>query len=135
MATLIPTYNWTDFLKLVKSGRTKELKSCEIKFNSEYLFTFINPSTEFIRTQAEYLGENSNGVGGKSLEKIMRVTRMIGRSVIRGEADTFIPSFTPCFRVSNTTRVNNGPGISPLKPRRKPDIMNVISESIKGYQA
>ena len=65
-----------------------------------------------------------------SLEKTRIVMTIIGRSVIRGEAETFTPSLIPCFRVSDTTRVNNGPGINPVKPRKNPDIMNVSSEGI-----
>ncbi len=71
MSTLIPEYNWTDFLKVVKLGRLKEMKSCEVKFNGEYLFTFINPQTDFIRSKAEYLGQLSNSAVGKDLEEII----------------------------------------------------------------
>jgi len=74
MATLIPNYNWTDFIKVQKMGRLKELKSGEVMFNGEYLFTFLNGENEasgHIRTKAEYLAMRSNTVGGKTIEEIL----------------------------------------------------------------
>lgn len=72
MSDLIPNYTWTEFLKVVKLGHLKELKSCEVSFNGEYLFTAIIPhgdmaASDFARVQAEYLGVKSNIVGGKDL--------------------------------------------------------------------
>lgn len=74
MAELIPTYNWTDFLKVAKLGQLRRLKSCEITFNCEYLFTFINPTTNYIRTQAEYNAQLSNSMGLETLEEILEET-------------------------------------------------------------
>lgn len=73
MAEFIPEYKWSDFLKAQKLGRLQELKNCEITFNGEYLFTFINGRTEatgYLRTQADYQGERANAVGGKRIEDI-----------------------------------------------------------------
>ena len=71
MATLIENYNWTDWLKVQKMGKLKELASGEVMFNGEFYFTFINPQTDFIRTQAEYLSQRGNTVGGKPIEEIL----------------------------------------------------------------
>ena len=71
---LIPEYNWTDFLKVQKLGKLKELKNGEVMYNGEYLFTFINGHTEasgYLRTQAEYNGQTANGVGGLTIEEIL----------------------------------------------------------------
>ena len=70
---LIPEYKWTDWLKVAKMGRLKELKSGEVTFNSEYLFTFVNPQTMFIRLQTENNCQLGNAVGGKTLEEILGV--------------------------------------------------------------
>ena len=74
MATLIPNYKWTDFLKVAKMGKLEELKNGEVTFNGEYLFTFVNGHTEasgFLRCQAEYNCQTANAVGGKTLEDIL----------------------------------------------------------------
>ena len=71
MATLIPEVKLEDFLKL-NASEMKQLKSSEIYSDGEYLFTFVNPSTSYIRVQTEYMGQLSNSVGGKSLEEILR---------------------------------------------------------------
>ena len=79
MATLnnlIPEYNWTDFLKVAKLGRLKELKSGEVTFNCEYLFTFVNGNIEasgYQRSLAEYNACDANAVGGKTIEEILEV--------------------------------------------------------------
>ncbi len=74
MATLIPTYKWTEFLKVAKLGQLHRLKSGEVTFNSNYLFTFVNGNTEvtgFLRKQAENNCQLANAVGGETLEKIL----------------------------------------------------------------
>lgn len=75
MSTLIPTYAWTDFLKVVKQGKVKELKSGIVTFNGEYLFPYINGhhpgNSTHIRIQTEYLGVRSNILGGKTIEEIL----------------------------------------------------------------
>lgn len=76
MADFIPTYKWTDFLKVAKLGRLNELKSCEISFNQEYVFTFVNGKLEqsgFLRTQTEYQCQTANAIAGKSLEEILEL--------------------------------------------------------------
>jgi len=72
MAELIPTYTITEFRKL-KASELRELKCCEVTSDGEYLFTFINPNTEYIKAQAENMGQLSNSVGGKTLEDILAV--------------------------------------------------------------
>ena len=72
MSTLIPEYNWTDFLKAMKLNRLRELKSGEVKFNGEYLFTFVNPQTDYIRLHIENLCQTGNALSGKTLEDILK---------------------------------------------------------------
>ena len=74
MATLIPEYSWTDFLKVMKLGQLKELKSGEVKFNGDYLFTFVNGNTDssgYLRQQSEGRCQVANAVGGKTLQQIL----------------------------------------------------------------
>lgn len=74
MSSLIPEITITEFKKL-KVPQIKRLKSCEVFENGEYLFTFINPSTDYIRMQSEYKGQLSNGAmpdGGETLEQILK---------------------------------------------------------------
>lgn len=69
MATLIPEISITEFRKL-KANELKELKSCEVTADGEYLFTFVNPQTDYIRVRTEYLCQTGNAVSGKTLEEI-----------------------------------------------------------------
>ena len=69
MGDLIPTYPISEFKKL-KTGELKQLKSCEITADGEYLFTFMNPQTDFIKMQSEYMGQLSNSVAGKDIEEL-----------------------------------------------------------------
>ena len=78
MAEFVPEYKWTDFLKVQKLGRLKELKSGEVYFNCEYLFTFVNGHTEatgYLRKQSEYNCQTANSVGGLTLEEILEADR------------------------------------------------------------
>ena len=70
MATLIPEITITDFRKL-KAHELAELMSCEVISDGEYLFTFINPNTDYIRIQSEYMAQLSNSVGGKPLNEVL----------------------------------------------------------------
>jgi|TARA_Y100000310_G_scaffold220623_1_gene222181 hypothetical protein len=70
MATLIPTYTITEFKKL-KARQLKELKSCEVYSDGEYLFTFVNSQTDFVKVNAERFALRSNTVGGKTIEEVM----------------------------------------------------------------
>ena len=72
MSELIPSYSITEFKKL-KAHELKRLKSCEITSDGIYLFTFINPTTEYIRSHAEYHGQLSNTMGKETLEEILEV--------------------------------------------------------------
>lgn len=77
MVGLIPEYKWTDFLKVQKTGRLRELKSGEVTFNGEYIFTFTNGNIEasgYLRTQTEYNCQTANAVGGRTLEEILEGT-------------------------------------------------------------
>ncbi len=76
MATMIPEYKWTDWLRVQKLGRLTELKSGEVMFNGEYMFTFVNGNNEksgYQRTVAEYNAVDSNAVGGLDIEDILEV--------------------------------------------------------------
>jgi len=73
MSDLIPQINFTDFKKL-KAEQLRRLKSCEVFFNSDYLFTFVNGDTEpsgYLRTQTEFKAQTANAVGGETLEQIL----------------------------------------------------------------
>ena len=70
MADLIPSYSITEFKKL-KAQELKRLKSCEITSDGEHLFTFINPTTDYIKVQAEYLAQQGNSIGLETLEEIV----------------------------------------------------------------
>ena len=72
MAELIPSISFTEFRKL-KAEQLRRLKSAEITFNGEYLFTFVNGMLEpsgYLRTQTEYNCQTANAIGGKSLEEV-----------------------------------------------------------------
>lgn len=74
MATLIPEYKWTDFLKVAKLGQLHRLKSGEVTFNGEYLFSFVNGKVDpsgFLRLQTEYKCQTTNAVCGETLEMIL----------------------------------------------------------------
>ena len=46
--------------------------------------------------------------------------------------DTFMPSFMPCFSVSEITNVNSGPGDRPaLSPKTTPENKKVIRGAMK----
>jgi hypothetical protein len=70
MDKLVPTITLTEFKKL-KATEIQRLKSCEVISDGEYLFTFINPTTEYIRVQSEYLGQLGNSVGKEDLADIL----------------------------------------------------------------
>lgn len=79
MSDLIPEINWTEFIKIVKDGKIGELKSCEVKFNCEHIFTAIIPhgdvvANDYIKTQAEYLSVKANISGGKDPEEVIGVS-------------------------------------------------------------
>ena len=70
MAELIPTYTRTQFKKLTDT-QVRRLKCCEITDSyHNYLFTFTNPRTPYVRKATENLGMLSNQVGGEFLEDI-----------------------------------------------------------------
>jgi len=62
MATLIPNITISEF---------KKLKACEVYSDGEYLFTFTNSQTDYVRTQAEYMAMRGNTIGGKTIEEIL----------------------------------------------------------------
>jgi len=72
MASNIPEITITEFKRL-KVPELKRLKSCEVFADGEYLFTFVNSATDYIRTQTEGLGMLSNTQGGDDIENITRV--------------------------------------------------------------
>ena len=72
MNEFIPSISFTEFKKL-KPEQLRELKNYEVTFNGDYLFTFINGSTEpsgYLRTRCQYAGASANAVGGKTLEEL-----------------------------------------------------------------
>lgn len=73
MAELIASISFTEFRKL-KAHQLRRLKSAEITFNGEHLFTFINPTTDYVKLQAESLAQLGNTVGKETLEQILEET-------------------------------------------------------------
>jgi hypothetical protein len=56
-----------------------------------------------------------------SREKRKNEIRIMGKSVIRGERATFMPSVLLCFKVCVRTRVRRGPGDTPEdSPNKEP---------------
>jgi hypothetical protein len=73
MAELIPSISITEFRAIIKDiSKLKRLKCCEVTSDGDYLFTFVNPATPFIRKQVEYKAQLSNAVGGETLEDILK---------------------------------------------------------------
>ncbi|KKM07893.1 hypothetical protein LCGC14_1729390 [marine sediment metagenome] len=75
MATLVQNITITEFRKL-KVTQMKELNSCEVYSDGEYLFTFINGNHEAtgnIRDNVEQWASTSNTVGGKTIEELLEV--------------------------------------------------------------
>ena len=68
MATLIPEIKFSEF-KLLKASQLQKLKSCEVTSNGEYLFTFLNAQTAYIKNQAEFNAQLSNSIKGLDLEQ------------------------------------------------------------------
>ena len=69
MAELIPTISFDEFSQLTPD-QLKELKSCEVESDGSYLFTFVNPQTNYIRVQTEYLCQIGNALSGKTIDEI-----------------------------------------------------------------
>ena len=69
MGEYVPSISITEFKKL-KVPELKRLKCVEVTSDGEYLFTFTNPKTLYVRLHVEQLGMLSNNVGGESLEDI-----------------------------------------------------------------
>ncbi len=73
MATMIPTITISEF-KALKVAQIKQMKSCEVYADGEFLCTIINGNLEdsgYIKTRAEYLALSSNTLGGKPIEEIL----------------------------------------------------------------
>ena len=73
MSEFIPEIGITQFKKLTPE-QLRRLKSCEVTYDGEYLFTFVNGATEpsgFLKTQTEYKCQTANAVGGESLEEVL----------------------------------------------------------------
>lgn len=69
MSELIPSYPLSEFKKL-NSKQIRRLKSCQLTSDGKYLCAIICPQTDYIRTQAEYMAQLSNSVGGQDLEEV-----------------------------------------------------------------
>jgi len=66
--SLIPSITIAEFKKL-KAHEIKRLKAVEVTADGDYLFTAIIPhgdmvANDYIKTQAEYLGNKANISGG-----------------------------------------------------------------------
>lgn len=67
---LIPSITISEFRKL-KASEIKGMKSVEVTSDGETLFMLIKPSTDYIKTQAEYLGVKSNSIDGKDPSEVV----------------------------------------------------------------
>ncbi len=77
MASLIPEYTFEDIVKVYKLGRLDELQTGEIIEDGRYIGTFTNGNNEptgYQRGQAEFEGQISNDIGGKTLQEILGET-------------------------------------------------------------
>ena len=70
MSDLIPTIKFSDFKRL-KASELSRLKSCEVISDGQHLFTFIQPTTDYVKVQAEYLALKSNTIGGVDIEDLL----------------------------------------------------------------
>ena len=77
MSSTIPEISITEFKKL-KAQELKRLRSCEVFADGDYLFTFVNSTTDYIRTQVEGLAYLSNTQGGEDPEDILRKEETVG---------------------------------------------------------
>jgi len=75
---LIPIIAISDFRKL-KVEQLKRLKSSEVYSDGEYLFTFLNAQTDYLRVQAEYKAELSNSIKGETLEQVQREPLVVNK--------------------------------------------------------
>ncbi len=67
---VIPQISISEF-KSLKVPELRRLKCCEVTSDGDYLFTFINPRTDFIKLSAENMGQLSNSVGGEDPEAVL----------------------------------------------------------------
>lgn len=67
---LIPEIRLSDF-KALRTDQLRRLKCCVVTSDGDYLFTFVNPRTDYIKMQAENAGQLSNSVGGEEPEAVM----------------------------------------------------------------
>jgi len=75
--SIVPEVSITEFKKF-KVHELKELKCCEVLSDGEYLFSFVNPATDYIRQQVQNLGQLSNAVKGKDLAEITEQREITG---------------------------------------------------------
>ena len=114
MSDLIPSINWSDFVKVVEMGKVSELQSCEVLL-PEHAFTVIifhgdGFTTDYARTQAEYLALRTNSVSGKTpVDLLAEIEEDICRSLnsnVKTDADTLkSPKSTTKSRKSGVRRV------------------------------
>ena len=73
MAEFVPSISLTEFKKL-RPEQLRRLKSCEVTFNTEYLFTFVNGALEpsgYLRKHTEYGCQAANAMAGKDLKDLI----------------------------------------------------------------
>jgi len=87
---LIPSCTWSDFKKIVDAGRARELKSCEVEFNQETIFTSIiyrgdTDTDGSAKSYSERIAVRTNIQGGKEpqelLEEICRTLNLPVKNV------------------------------------------------------
>ena len=119
MSDLIPSCSWKDLKKIVEMGKVKELQSCEVLL-PEHDFTVIifhgdAFTTDYARTQAEYLAQRTNSVSGKTPAELMAEIKeescRFTSSVVKTGADALKST-------ENTTKSRKS-GVRRVKAKRK----------------
>ena len=70
----------TEFKKLLRElsvSELRKLKSFVVTADGEYLCTFINPNTDYIKLTSENLVRLSNSIGGEELNDILQAREAV----------------------------------------------------------
>ena len=119
MSDLISSCSWKDFVKVVEMGKVSELQSCEVLL-PEHDFTVIifhgdGFTTDYARTQAEYLALRTNSVSGKTpVDLLAEIEEDICRS-LNSNVKTDVEALKP----TKSTTKSRKSGVRRVKAKRK----------------
>ena len=119
MSDLISSINWSDFVKVVEMGKVSELQSCEVLL-PEHDFTVIifhgdGFTTDYARTQAEYLALRTNSVSGKTPAALMAE---IEGEICQSSSSNVTTDAGPLKSTKSTTKSRKS-GARRVKAKRK----------------